>query len=349
MFRSLFVTAWHWRRADANFLAGLILFGACAIASGYAAAENIKVGVVRATNGAPVFIAQEQGYFAAEGVPVELVYFESGQPIAVATVAGSIDFGVTGPTGGLYSLAGQGALRIIAAGIREAPGFHYFAYLVSGRAYEAGLKTPQELAGHSVAITQIGSPQHYMLGLLADKYGFDLKSFKLLPLQSIANDVSAVVGGQADATVLGMVSAVVPMVQKGDIRVLGWVGDETPWQVAIAFTATKTGDQRSNTVARFLRAYRKGVRDYHDAFVGPGETSHLEPTANAVWATIAKYTGNTIEELKLGVPYVDPDARLDVKNILHQIAWYKSQGMVKGDVDGDQVIDKRYVVPLPEH
>jgi hypothetical protein len=33
--------------------------------------------------------------------------------------------------------------------------------------------------------------------------------------------------------------------------------------------------------------------------------------------------------------------------VLHQIAWYRGQGLVKGEVDGDQVIDKRYVVPLP--
>ncbi len=133
-----------------------------------------------------------------------------------------------------------------------------------------------------------------------------------------------------------------------NIRVLGWVGDETPWQVAIALTATKSADQRSDTVARFLRADRKGVRDYHDAFVGPGETPQLGPTADAVWAGIAKYTGNTIEELKLGIPDIDPDARLDVKDIMHQIAWYKSQGIVKPEVDGDQVIDKRYVIPMSE-
>jgi hypothetical protein len=53
--------------------------------------------------------------------------------------------------------------------------------------------------------------------------------------------------------------------------------------------------------------------------------------------------------VKLGVPYFDADARLDVKDVLHQIARYKSQRMVKSEVDGNAIIDKRYVIPLPEH
>jgi hypothetical protein len=37
-----------------------------------------------------------------------------------------------------------------------------------------------------------------------------------------------------------------------------------------------------------------------------------------------------------------------VKDVLRQIDWFKSQGMVKPGVDAASVIDTRYVVPLPE-
>jgi NitT/TauT family transport system substrate-binding protein len=176
MLGRFYVTIVQSRRTATNLMAVLIVFSLCAIACEHAAAESIKIGAVKVVGGGPLYIAQERGYFAAEGIPAELVFFDSAQPVAVATVAGSIDFGVAPPTGGFYSLAGQGALRIIAAGIREAPGFHYFAYLASGRAYEAGLKSVQQLVGHAVATTQIGSPGHYSLGLLAGKYRFDLKA-----------------------------------------------------------------------------------------------------------------------------------------------------------------------------
>ena len=65
-------------------------------------------------------------------------------------------------------------------------------------------------------------------------------------------------------------------------------------------------------------------------------------------AIVSKYTGQPSEEIISAIPYVDAEARLDVKDVLQQIAWYKSQGMVKGDVNGAEIIDTRYVVPLPE-
>ena len=348
MFHRPRIATQYLHRVASNFMLALILLAVCVMVSGQAAAENIKIGTVRATDAGPLFIAQERGYFVAEGIPTELVFFESAQPIAVAAVAGSIDFGVTAPTAGFYSLAGQGALRIIAAESREAPSFHFFAYLTSNHAYQSGLISLTQLAGHSVALTQIGSPGHDDLGLLADKYQLDLKSIRLLPMQSIANEMSAVMGGQADVTVGSIGPAAAPLLRNGEMRVLGWVGDETPRQLGAVFAATKTVDQRSDTVTRFLRAYRKGARDYHDAFTGPGETRQDGPTASTVLAIIAKYTELTADDMKLDLPYVDADSRLDVKDILHQIAWYKAQGMVKPEVDGDQIIDKRFVVPLQE-
>jgi hypothetical protein len=35
-----------------------------------------------------------------------------------------------------------------------------------------------------------------------------------------------------------------------------------------------------------------------------------------------------------------------VKDVLHQIEWFKSQRMIPANTDGNSIIDKRYVVPL---
>jgi len=331
----------------AAIVAALIAIGSVAT-SQPAATEAIKIGILKQAAAGPLYLAVERGYFADEGVPAELVFFDAAQKIAVATTSGSIDFGVVGLTAAFFNLAGQGALRIISGAVRETPGFNFDAYFVSNRAYAAGLKAPKDIAGHSVALTQIGSVNQYIVGLLADKYRFDVNTIRLLPLQSIPNAMNAVVGGQADTTVLAMQAAFPPMIEKGDVRLLGWVGDETPLERSEAFTAAKTADERSDTVARFLRAFRKGVRDYHDAFTGPGETRQDGPTAAAVWGVIMKYAELSAADIKLGVPYYDREARLDVKDMLHQIAWYKAQGLLKPEVDGEAIIDKRYVIPLPE-
>ena len=95
-----------------------------------------------------------------------------------------------------------------------------------------------------------------------------------------------------------------------------------------------------------MRAFKKGARVYHDAFTGPGETRHDGPDAKDVLAILAKFTGQSPEQIALSVAYVDGETRVDVKDILHQIAWFKSQKMLKDDIDGASVMDRRYILPL---
>jgi NitT/TauT family transport system substrate-binding protein len=69
-------------------------------------ALKAKVGVLRLSSSAPVFIAQDKGYFRDAGLDVELKFFDAAQPVAVATTSGDLDFGITAFTAGLYNLAG---------------------------------------------------------------------------------------------------------------------------------------------------------------------------------------------------------------------------------------------------
>lgn len=333
-------------RRCAKFFACLPLFAACLIASGAVRAETIKIGALKSIAVGPVYLAIEKGYFAAEGLTAEITFFELAQPVAVAAASHDIDFGVTGFTGGLFSLAGQGAIRVIGGYSREVPGFNFNAYVVSHRAWDGGLRSFKDFPGHSFGISQIGSPPHYSLALLAEKYHFDLASMRLQPLVSIANIAAAVIGGQVDtASLLG--TPAIPIIERKEVQFLGWTGDETPWQLGGVFTATSVANERRELVERFLRAFKKGAREYHDAFTGPGEKRADGPSAASISPVIAKYTGLSVDQVRQGIVYVDPEARLDVKDVLHQVAWYRSQGLVKNEVDGDQMIDKRYVVPLP--
>ncbi len=312
------------------------------------AAEPIKIGVVKTLAVGPVFVAQERGYFAAEGLAATIVYIDAAEPIAVAAASGAIDFGVTGLSAGFYNLAAKGALRIIAAGNREMPGFKNAGYVASNRAYAAGLRTLRDLAGHSVVVTQIGGMLDYDLGIAIEKFGLDPKSVRVMAVQSNANMSTTLAGGQADAGVLPVTPAMV-LLGKDDVKLLGWVGDLVPYgQPNAAFTATTIADGRSATVEHFLRAYKHGAHDYHDAFAGPGEVRQDGPTAPAILAILHQYTGQPVAQIEQAIPWVDADVRLDVADILHQIDWFHAHGELKGAVDGARLIDRRYVVPLPQ-
>ncbi len=300
---------------------------------GNAEAEPVKIGMQKVAG--PIYIAVERGYFAAAGLEPEIVYFEAGQPVAVAAVSGDIDFGIAGLTGGLYALAEQGALKIIAGQTREAPGFHANTVVASNKAYAAGLTALKDLGGHSVAVTQIGSAFHYDLALLSAKYGFDLKTVRIVPLQTNPNAVAAVSGGTVDAAI-SVYPYLAPAIERGDAKLLGFIGDVTPWQLAAAFTSARTADTRGSLVTKFLNAFRKATRDYHDAFTGADGRRKDGPTAPAILAILAKDTGRPVAEIDDGIGYVDRDARIDVADIARQVAWYQEQKLVKGDIPGDQ-------------
>jgi NitT/TauT family transport system substrate-binding protein len=324
-----------------------VLIAAVLVCAGPAFAAGLKVGMVRTSAGAPIYIGVEKGAFAAAGCPVELAYFDSAQPVAVAAVAGAIDIGESGLTGGFYSLAGQGELKIISSSTQEMRGFQFLGFMTSNHAWDGGLRSLKDLAGHSFAVTQLGTALVYSLYLASEKYGFDFKSVRLMPLQSNTNAISAIASGQVDATDLP-VNSVMALVSKGDAHLLGWVGDEFPgMQGNGVFTPTKGMDERAADLRCFLKVYVESTHEFYDAFVGPGEVRRDGPNAAADIAIIAKYTGAPPETVKQAIPYFDRDERVNVKDVLRQIAWYKSQGLLKPELDGNSIFDRRYIAELP--
>lgn len=64
-------------------LAGLLAIAAVASARAEDALKA-RIGVLRLSSSAPVFIAQDKGYFREAGLDIELKFFDAAQPIAVA-------------------------------------------------------------------------------------------------------------------------------------------------------------------------------------------------------------------------------------------------------------------------
>ncbi|MCA1455576.1 ABC transporter substrate-binding protein [Bradyrhizobium sp. BRP22] len=329
--------------------ARLALAGLLALtASGIARADELlkaRIGVLRLSSSAPVFIAQDKGYFREAGLDVELKFFDAAQPIAVATTSGDVDFGVTAFTAGLYNLAGKGTLKVIGGMSREKAGYPLIGYFASNNAYAAGLKTPKDLAGKRVAVTQVGSSFHYSLGLLADKYGFKLSEVKLVPLQSLSNAAAALKGETVDAALLPAPTAR-PLIETNGAKLLGWVGDETPWQLGAVFASPKTLANKA-LVTKLLAALLKADREYHDvilAAIKDGKAPIDEKT-RPLLEIIAKYTNLPVEQVVGNCAYIDPDGKLDVKNVANQISWLQEQGFVDNGFDADSIIAKEYVKP----
>lgn len=308
-------------------------------------AERVRFASTRSLSNAPFLIAQARNYFAAEGIETEHIIFDAAGPITLAIASGDAEMGATGLSGAFFNLAAKGQLRIVAGYVTDSPGFPAIGYIASNRAWEAGLRSFKDLGGHSVGVTQVGTGLEYTVALMAETFGFDFRSVRILPLQSYPNELSAVTGGNVDAAVMPTNYAR-SAVEAGNVKLIGEVGDVVRVQTGTIFVSAKTAAEKHEMVAGFLRAFRHGAHDYHDAFVGPDERPAWGPHAPELVALLAAATHQTQEQVKLNLTYIDADARVNTADVLRQAAWYKSQGMVKGEVDS-ALIDKRYAIVFP--
>ena len=319
-----------------------------AISGASASADTIRFGVTKIANCAPIAIALAKGYFAAEGLDATLTVFEAQAPVAVAVASGDLDFGDAAHTAALYNLGSAGRLRIVASGAWEAPSFHALAIVASNQAYDAGLKTPRDLPGHSFALTQMGTGLQYALGRVAAHEGFDANMVKLLPLQANPNIASALSGGRADAAAFDTTNAQ-PLIEKGEVKLIGWVGDLVGYTPTfLVFASRDMVDNHADTVKRFLVAYRKAVRDYYSAFADAQGLRKDGPSAATTLSIIASWIDQPAERVKLGLPYFDPEARVDMAATQDQIDWYRSIGAIKDNLLAPDVVDKRFAVERPE-
>ena len=98
-------------------------------------------------------------------------------------------------------------------------------------------------------------------------------------------------------------------------------------------------------MTKLLGALVRADRKYHDvilASVKDGKATINDKT-KPLLEIIAKYTNLPVEQVVGNGAYIDPDGKLDVKNVANQIAWLQEQGFVDKGFDADAIIAKDFV------
>jgi NitT/TauT family transport system substrate-binding protein len=294
----------------------------------------LKVGLLRLSSTAPVFIGMDKGYFESEGIKVEPIWFKAAQPIAVATATGDIDVGATGLTAGLYNSIIQGMkIAIVADKGREWPGYRLTAMIVNTKQWKAGVRDLKDLKGKRVGITQIGSTYHYILGNLLEKNGMSLNEVKVVPLGSVASMRDTIISHQIESAFLNQ-PFVTAMEKNGTGNVLLWVGDHLPYQIAALFFGEKLMKNRSSAIS-FMKGYIRSCRYYYDhALIKKDGTVYHE-----ILDLISKYTEEKPDGIALALPYNDRNGELYSEDIQKQLDWYYRNGMVGKKAVSSDMID----------
>ena len=330
------------RGALAGSLAALLLAGGLG-ATRAEAGDPIRIGYVGTSLASlAIVVADGKGFFAAQGLDAKLLPFESSQPIALAIASGDADFGTTGLSEPFFVLGHQGTLKIIGGDTVEHKGFHGLGFVASNQAYAAGLTSVQKLGGHSIGITQPGSPLEYSMALVLDKYGIDFKTVRVMGLQSNPNVASALTGNQVDAAIMSSAN-LYAIVNRGAAQPIGWLDDEVHGaDVSGTVTSAKFANERPETVRRFLAAFRQGAQAWDTAFLDAQGNRADQANAGEMIALVAKGLGQPEEVVRRGLNYVDPEARIAVADLQRMLDWYERKGLQKFHVDARELIDLRY-------
>ncbi|HLS59726.1 MAG TPA: ABC transporter substrate-binding protein [Virgibacillus sp.] len=296
----------------------------------------VKIGMLKLTSSAPLFIALEKGYFEEEGIDAEAEWFEAAQPISVATAGGDVEVGATGITASLYNMVANGEeLTIVADKGREQAGYSSTALLVPD---DSSIETIEGLKGKKIGITQTGSTFHYMAGRLLEENGLTTDDVELVPLNSIPGLMETLESKQVDAVLLNEPN-ITSVVEEGYGKIIAQVGDEIDYQTSGIFFS-KSFTEQEETAKNFLKAYAKATEYYYDAVLVK-EDGKIVPGENfdEVIDIIADYTDQEPAIIEQGLPYMDRNGELLSSDIQTQIDWYAKEGLIEAAIEVDEIVN----------
>ena len=307
------------------------------------AADKVNIAYIGGTADVGFYIADAKGYLREEGIEANFIVFDSDVRMIAPLSTGEIDIGSGMINAATYNAIERGiTLRAVADKARNKGRYSYQALVVRKALWDSGeVRTMRDLKGRKFGLTGQAGNSYVVLaeGLRGVGLGIsdvDL-AFMSLPQQSVA-----FAGGAIDASFLpepflsraissGSAVSMLPVTQIRDDDVTG----------VITYGEMFIGN-RPEVARKMMKAYIRGLRDYSDAL----KDNRLAGAGAAEVIDIISRYSTVKDKTLLGqiIPhFVDPNGELGIDSLRKDWAFYKQEGLIKGDVSVDQIIDRRWV------
>jgi NitT/TauT family transport system substrate-binding protein len=218
------------------------------------------------------------------------------------------------------------------------PGYGYTAIVVRKSLYDSGkVRTVRDLRGLKIAES---APASNLLAYTLDKYGMTFNDVQPIVL-GFPEQIPALTNGSVDA-----ISVVEPFLTKAlqsgiGVRIIS--GDQVVPNLTVAsiMYGGPFMKSRPDVAHNFMTGYVRSIRYYNDAL----RNGHLAgPTADDVIAIMVKYLPLKDEALYRAITPngVDPNGRLNLAGFRRDLAFYRKEGLITGDVTVEQAVDQSY-------
>lgn len=305
--------------------------------------DVVSVGYVNSVADTPFLIADAKGYFKDVGITVKFQTFPSGAAMIASAGTGELDAGGGAPAAGLYNAVAHGiGIKIVADRATDAPGYGFNVLLVRKQLVANGrYKNLSDLKGMKFAEPGKGSTSLATTERLLKKAGLKYDDVEHVFL-GFPEQVAAMTNGSIDATCV-LEPWATQLVKAGIAERIA--GDDTWYpnqQLAVLFYGNSFIQKRPDVAKRFMVAYVRALRYYHDALANGHIAGPNSADVLGILSTRIKVDDPNIFR-EIVASSVDPTGHVNVKSLSDDYATFKQYGLVEGDVQLDKIIDMSYV------
>ena len=244
-------------------------------ATGEAAPDNVKVGVIPIVDVAPLYLGIKQGFFSDRGMNVTTESGQGGAAIVPGVVSGQFQFGFSNVTSLIIARSKGVPLKIVAAGNSSTgeAGKDFSEVLVKT---DSPIQSAKDLAGKTVAINTLKNIGDTTIRQSIKKAGGDPTAVKFVELP-FPDMPAALQEGRVDA--VWVVEPFVTIAKDQGARIIAsnLVDTSPDTQISAYFTSEQLQQQDPDLVKRFTEAMNESLE-------------YAAANPDAVRAVLADYT-----------------------------------------------------------
>jgi len=302
----------------------------------------VNVGAASTTSDAPIYIAAKKGYFREEGFEAKVTNFRSAADMVAPLGIGQLDAGAGSASAGLYNAMLQGIkIKIVADKASSSPGYGATKILVRKDHVDSGrFKEIKDFKGMKFAMNAPGVSNTATLNAILKSAGLKYSDVDTVNMP-FPDHVAALGNKGVDAS--ASVEPGPTIAIKNGFAVLVKADDEIipNHQIAVLLYSENFG-KKPEVAKKFMRAYLKGVRFYNGALK---DGRMMGPNADEVIAILSESTPIKDPAIYKAITPtgMNPDGKVNVQSLADDLAFYKEQGLITGDIKADQVVDHSFV------
>jgi NitT/TauT family transport system substrate-binding protein len=303
----------------------------------------LKIGVTTALTTAPLYISDRMGFFKDEGLTVDIIDFVSAAAMVAPLGAGQLDVGAGVISAGLYNAVARGIhVRAVADLGSDPPGYGFQWLVIRTDLVKSGrYKTLKDIKGMTLSTPAPGIATMSQYGHMLRSVGLTLSDLKVIYMPN-PDALVALKNGAIDGSLLPEPSPTIAVKLGVGVKVLPDDAYYPNQQIAVLlYGSNLLGADRAKAV-KFMRAYLKGVRVYNDSLHNGKIAGPQAPAILKIFSDTNKQLDPTL--LADVTPNGNnPNGQMNVASLNEDLAFFKQQGWIEGEVTPAQLVDTSYL------